>query len=211
MIALDHIVLAARTLPRGVAVVRDLTGVTVPPGGVHPKMGTHNALTATGGGSYLEIIAPDPDQGRPVRPRAFAIDKTNLTTPRLQTFLVRSDDIDRDLAIAREAGFDLGAALAMSRGDLHWKIALHEDRKLTAGGAFPGLLQWPDGPHVSAAMDDQGLDLHQLNVASPQADLINETLVQMGFSDPRVVFKTAQETLLTATYRTPDGRLVTLG
>lgn len=60
-------------------------------------------------------------------------------------------------------------------------------------------------------MDDQGLDLNQLTVATPKAAEIAQTLAQMGFVDPRVAFKPAQNTLLTATYRTPNGRLVTLG
>ena len=210
MIALDHIALAAASLEAGIDYVRTRTGVTTPFGGQHPNMGTHNALTATGGDSYLEIIAPDPSQPTPKAPRAFGMDETDLSQPRIQTYLLRTDDIARDLAVARDHGFDLGEALEMSRGDLRWKIALHPDRRLTEGGAFPVLLEWPEGPHVSTNMDTQNLTLRQIFVTTPNPKPITTCFNALGFYDPRVRLMQGDPNI-TATYTTPDGKTATLG
>ena len=66
---LDHLVIGAATLAEGVAWLEDRLGVTVPAGGKHPLMGTHNRLMQLGHGTFLEIIAIDPDAASPGRRR----------------------------------------------------------------------------------------------------------------------------------------------
>lgn len=216
MIALDHIGLAATTLEQGIAYVFERTGITVPLGGAHPGKGTHNALTATGDSSYLEIIAPDPSQAEPEFPRMFDQDSTAtkaalMDGPRIQTYLLRTDDIERDMAIYREHGFDLGQSVSAARGALRWQIALRPDGKLNAQGAVPVLLQWPDGPHVSDAMDNQGLRLQNLTLRTPQAAKISALFAALGFHDTRISVTQDATPLITATYQTPNGQLVALG
>jgi hypothetical protein len=65
----DHLVIGAASLAQGVDWVEAELGVTLPPGGTHPRMGTHNRLTAVGPASFLEIIAVDPAAEPPPRPR----------------------------------------------------------------------------------------------------------------------------------------------
>ena len=216
MIALDHIGLAATTLEQGIDYVFGRTGITVPLGGAHPGKGTHNALTATGDTSYLEIIAPDPDQPEPEFPRMFDQDSTTTKAalmggPRIQTYLLRTDDIERDMAIFRDHGFDLGQSVAAARGALNWQIALRPDGKLNAQGAVPVLLQWPDGPHVSAAMDNQALRLQNLTIRTPQAGDLTALFAALGFEDTRITVTQDATPLITATYQIPNGQLVTLG
>ena len=54
----DHVVVAIRSLPEGTAAFERLAGVKPVAGGKHPNRGTENALVSLGGGTYLEIIAP---------------------------------------------------------------------------------------------------------------------------------------------------------
>jgi hypothetical protein len=62
-IALDHLVVAARTLDAGVAWCEATLGIVPGPGGRHPLMGTHTRLlsiaTPAFARAYLEIIAID--------------------------------------------------------------------------------------------------------------------------------------------------------
>lgn len=55
---IDHILLGISDLEVGSQEFESLTGVRPIFGGVHPNIGTHNALVSLGNGIYLEIIAP---------------------------------------------------------------------------------------------------------------------------------------------------------
>ncbi len=60
---IDHLLLAITDLDSGMEQFESLTGIQPVFGGVHPHIGTHNALVSLGEGRYLEIIAPqDPSK-----------------------------------------------------------------------------------------------------------------------------------------------------
>lgn len=82
--AVDHLVVAARTLEEGSRYVSSALGVALEPGGKHESMGTHNCLVRLSDTSYLEVIAIDPDASPPSVPRWFALDD-----PRMQRRLGR--------------------------------------------------------------------------------------------------------------------------
>lgn len=61
---IDHILLGIDDLARGIDSFEQLTGVRPVYGGKHPG-GTHNALVSLGDGTYLEILALQPDVAPP--------------------------------------------------------------------------------------------------------------------------------------------------
>src|SRR6476620_8681534 len=89
--AIDHLVYATPDLSAGVERIEALLGVRATPGGQHPGEGTRNALIALGPTSYLEILAPDPEQPKPDRSRRFGID--TLSGPRLVTWAAKGRNL----------------------------------------------------------------------------------------------------------------------
>ncbi len=147
---IDHLVYASPDLDSAVAALADLLGVRAQSGGQHPGKGTRNALLALGPGSYLEIIAPDPDQSDHTGPRWMSVDA--LDTPRLLTWAASGHDLAARRQRALAHGVPLGPVSSgrRLRGDgvlLHWELT--EPEPLIAGGIVPFLIDWGSSPHPS--------------------------------------------------------------
>ena len=99
VVAVDHLLLGVLDLDRGIDWVHQRTGIRPAAGGVHPGVGTRNALLSLGAGHYLAIIPPDPSQSA----CNFQIDVRPLTEPRLITFAAATRDIEMTAAIARKS------------------------------------------------------------------------------------------------------------
>ena len=182
MIRLDHIVFAARSLAEGREWMAARLGVPAQGGGAHPGMGTHNALWRLGA-AYLEVIAVDPGQGPPSRARIFGLDlpavRARLSAgPALIAWVAATDDLDAARAAVPEA--DFGPALAMARGDLHWRLTATEDGRPPLGAALPALIKWPPGAHPAARMPDAGLRLRGLGCRTPDAARAAGALSALG-------------------------------
>jgi catechol 2,3-dioxygenase-like lactoylglutathione lyase family enzyme len=197
---LDHLAVAADTLEQGVAYVEAALGVKVQPGGQHVFMGTHNYLLRLGAGEYLEVIAVDPSLPRPERARWFGLDHP-VGAPRLVHWIARVDDIG---TVVKTVPYADQPVVDAQRGDLRWKITIPDDGRLPFGGAFPTLIEWPKGPHVSERMAESGCRLERLVVRHPQAEAIGAALGGV-FDDQRVVFETADDVGLRAEILTPGG------
>ena len=184
-LAFDHLVIGAANLAQGVDWAERQLGVALPPGGSHPRMGTHNHLTALGLDSFLEVIAVDPDAPPPGRPRWFALDdpaqRARLARrPALLSWVARCDDMEVSLAGARAAGIDIGRAVEMTRGDLAWRISIRDDGALPDGGTLPALIRWRDGPHPAGRMTDLGLRLEALELRHPEPAQLRARLRAIG-------------------------------
>ena len=206
MLQLDHITVAADNLAAGVGHPEAALGVKIPFGGAHPLMGTHNHLLRLGDSLFLEIVAPDPAAGPLSRRRWFGLDdpaaRAGLAaSPRLSTWIVATDDIEKTL---REVPHAVGPAVTVTRGELKWLIGVPVDGSMPFGGAFPTIIQWPRGPHPASRMPDLGCSLVSFEITHPEAETIGRSL-RPHFSDPRVKFSVGDKPSLRATILTPGG------
>ncbi|MEM8838381.1 MAG: VOC family protein [Pseudomonadota bacterium] len=200
MFRLDHITVLARTLEEGAAHVKATLGIDMPEGGRHRQMGTHNLLLSLGSDLFLEVIAIDPEAQAPERPRWFDLDRFD-GNPVLKTWVLGTDDIESALTRAHP---ESGRATRITRGDLTWLISIADTGEMPLEGAYPTFIEWPEGPHPEGRMGDRGCRLLELAIAHPEAEELAH-LLDGGFKDDRVVFKTAPDMRLSATIETPDG------
>lgn len=206
MTALDHLVVAARTLDQGLAWCEATFGFVPAAGGAHPLMGTHNRVFAIGSpafpSAYFEIIAIDPAAPPPGRVRWFDLDDPDLQRslaegPRLVHWVLRCDDVEARVARLRSIGVDRGEVLAASRGTLHWRISVRSDGARLADGALPTLITW-DSPHPTDTLPPSGVALQAFECAGLAAPMARECAA------PGVRF-TEGAPRLSARFHTPRG------
>lgn len=181
-LALDHLVIAARTLAEGLDWCDTTFGLRPDAGGRHAFMGTHNRVFAIGSPAfpraYAELIAIDPEGLAPMRQaRWFDLDDAALQRtlavdgPQLVHWVARCDDVDAIVAThaaMRAAGIDVGELQAAERmtprGLLRWRIGVRADGHRPLAGAAPALIAWGDA-HPTDAMADSGVRLQAMVVA----------------------------------------------
>jgi hypothetical protein len=206
---LDHLVIAAATLEDGVAYVRDLLGVDIPPGGFHAKMGTRNHVMQLGGEVFLEVLAVDPELAAPTRPRWFGLDDPHVLAslarrPALLTWVVNTPDIH---AFMKQTQIGFGTPEPVSRGDLNWLFGVPDDGHLPAGGMLPSVIQWQCSPHPATRMWDRGCRLRSFEIHHPRAAWLGDALTGAGADhlvEIRPLPANAAPYLL-ARIETPDG------
>ena len=185
-LALDHLVVAARSLAEGQAWCEARFGLRPETGGQHVFMGTHNRVFSIASAAfpraYLEIIAIDPTLPPPRRPRWFDLDNAALQRklmrgPQLVAWVARCAEIAAapaapDIAAAhaalRAGGIDCGEWLQAERatpgGVLRWQISVRADGRSLLAGAAPALIEWGDG-HPTDAMGAAGVALLTLRLS----------------------------------------------
>ncbi|WP_431281501.1 VOC family protein [Humitalea sp. 24SJ18S-53] len=199
----DHLAIGAQTLAEGEDWVESVLGVAMGPGGVHPRMGTHNRLLKVGPRRYLEVIAVDPAAEAPTRPRWFGLD-TPPARPRILGWVARCVDI---AAVAARSPLPLGTPEAMSRGALSWQITIAADGRPPAGGALPSLIEWPEGVHPADGMAETGVSLVALTIAHPEPVRIEAALAAMDWQAEGGLVQVSQgeRVALSASFLTPRG------
>lgn len=205
--SIDHLVVAASTLPVGVKWIEELFGVKMSPGGMHPRMGTHNALLKIGDKQYLEVIAIDPNQPSPHRERWFGLDHMDSSTqPAFITWVARTSSIQ---TAARALRWNPSCIETMSRGSLEWSITIPNFDDWKAQSCLPMLIQWGDERHPIDHLPDASVRLIGLELHSSDAAHTQEQLRELQFSPGTsfVVTESVHQRIL-AEFDTPNGRVI---
>ena len=195
---LDHLILGASDLARGIEFVEERTGVRAVAGGVHPGRGTRNALLSLGQRCYLEILAPDPEQAT----LAWFRNLPQLTEPRLVGWMVHPGDLAALAERLRHSGIACDPPRQSSRQrpdgrTLRWKLLrLADDRThpwpAGAEGLLPFFIEWSAGSPHPADDAPSGLSLVQFETSSPNPDELQRTFEVLGIDVPLVRSDRAQ-------------------
>jgi hypothetical protein len=206
--SLDHIILGASDLDKGIAYVEQHTGVRAVIGGVHPGRGTRNALLSLGGRRYLEIMAPDPDQLDPKQPAE--LEKRGLrklTEPRIVGWAVHPADAQALAKRLTEEGIAFTGPEPGSRKRpdgrvLNWKLLT---LKNDLSGLLPFFIEWSaDSLHPSED-SPKGCRLIRFIAATPTPEELVPLTQKIDLDLP--VNKDAMSQLR-ATITSPKGEFV---
>jgi Glyoxalase-like domain len=201
---LDHLVYAAPELERAVGEIERRVGVKPALGGTHAGGLTHNALLSLGAGSYLEIIARVPGSEAPVAALPFGLE--TLDEPRLVTWAVAVEDIERGVEAARAARYDPGEMMESGRdlpdgSRLSWQLVVRAQP--AADGIVPFLIHWVSEPHPSTTAP-KGCQFVALGAEHPEPESVRAMLQTLGLS---LSVREGTIPRLIATLETPNGRI----
>lgn len=211
---LDHIAIAADTLEQGVKFIEQKFGVTIPFGGVHDQMGTHNHLMQIGNGIFLELIAINPN-GQPPKPpqnRWFDLDNslqqiTLKTTPKLVTWIARTPNLKSEL---KNLGANIGNIHQVSRGTLNWQISIPQNGRLIESGLLPTLIEWQNNQTPAPKMANLGIRLSQFTLTHPQPKKLEKLLTHYKQSSQFDLVIQQGEYGLSAKFTNAQGQIINL-
>lgn len=168
--SVDHIVLGVNNLQFGMAQLKALTGVDPVIGGVHPSLGTHNALISLGDESYLELLAPNPDAD-PASVSAMGSSYLQKIQPLRQVtpvlWALGSTDLEKTRGLLGDVGIELGEPAPGSRRKPDGSLLQWQTAELISPGsaAAPFFIQWA-GPGTPAHSTPKGCTLSRLSLAA---------------------------------------------
>ncbi|MBX2868421.1 MAG: VOC family protein [Acidiferrobacterales bacterium] len=180
----DHFAIGASDLEQGAAFLVSQCGVTIPRGGKHDAMSTHNCVSQAGNGAFLEIISIDPDAPDPGRARWFSLDDPATqaklaNSPAALCWVVGTDHLDE---VVSRSPIDLGEVITFTRGDRSWRLTVPKDGSLPENGLIPSFIEWSPGPHPSENMQDVGLTLESVRITHPDTAGFAELLETLQIS-----------------------------
>ena len=206
---IDHFAIGADTLSQGITAMEAKLGVTVPPGGKHDAMSTHNCVMQSGNESFFELIAIDPEApADPGRVRWFTLDDTTTQArlderPRALCWVVGTDDLD---AVIEASPVDLGEVVLFTRGDRSWRLTVPKDGHLPMGGLLPAFIEWSPGPHPSTGQKDLGVTLDKVQLTHPNPAELSAILVALHVDHLAEV--RSGDVALSFALSTPNGAVV---
>jgi hypothetical protein len=194
----DHVILGIANLDQGIEEFERLTGVRPVYGGKHPT-GTHNALVALGGRTYLEILAPQPGSFPPAEFSELPLLKELTPVGWALTF----QDVTRLQDGIAAAGLRVTAPIEGSRktpqgAALQWVMFDLQQRV----DAAPFFITWRPGSAHPSATSPGGCSVERWAVAGPENDVLDRLRSLIG---PPVAIAIAPATALSLTLRCPKG------
>lgn len=177
---IDHLVYATSDVDATVVELSRRLGVEAAAGGRHLGFGTRNALLSLGPTSYLEIIGPDEGQHRPTKGYWYGVE--NIAIPRLVTWTVQVEHLERIAAHAHGAGYNPGDVHKVFRelpdgSKLSWRLTWPTG---AGEGLVPNLIEWDEGCPHPAATSPSGVELVQLRGYHPVPESVQPMLDALG-------------------------------
>jgi hypothetical protein len=174
----DHLVVAIRSLPEGIAEFERLTGIRAMAGGRHPGRGTENALVSLGGGTYLEIIAPQ--AGASLSPRDEGM--RGLDRLRIIAWAITVTDVDEAVTALKGAGFagtppQPGSRVTPSGERLEWTTFGLADSTMAAA---PFFIRWSPATKHPSTTAPGGCTVAKLTIQDPSSDRLAAALAALG-------------------------------
>ena len=204
--AVDHLIIGASDLDRGIAWLEQRTGVRAAIGGSHPGRGTRNALIALRGRQYVELIAPDPAQAADLATHLRSFDD-----PRLIGWAAATSDVEALAKRIRIMEHEPTAPRPGSRARpdgrvLKW-TTVAVNSKFAAGGVdpIPFFIQWAQESAHPSGDSPAGCALTSLEFEHPNADDLSDALGRLEIS---ATVRQAQAVTIVATLNTPKGVVV---
>ncbi len=200
----DHLLLGAADLDRGIAWVEERTGVRPAIGGSHQGRGTRNALLSLGNGKYLEVIAPDPAQTT----YTFQIDVRTLIEPKLITWAAGTTDIEAVARRVKAAGYQVFGPADGSRTKpdgtrLAWRtLGIASGLGAAALDLIPFFIQWSANTVHPSIDSPKGCALKELRMTHPIASAVTTVLRAVGIEAEVAV---GSDAAFHATLDTPKG------
>jgi hypothetical protein len=175
---LDHILIGVPNLDDGIRAFERATGVTPVRGGRHPLRGTENALVSLGHGSYIEIIAPQPD----AQPNEFVTQLRALRRPTLVGWAVHVVDADDAAKRLGAAGFTPserrpGSRVTPQGATLSWTTFEVEKPRIASA---PFFIQWSATTTHPSVTSPGGCSMQSFEIGDPAGDALARLLITLG-------------------------------
>jgi hypothetical protein len=199
---IDHIIWACQELGSGIEKLETMTGARAEAGGKHPGLGTHNALIHIGNRSYLEIVAPDPDQGGGPWSRSLQA----MTGPGLLHWAVarpKLGDYRNGLPGLIGGGNEIMQASRQhpTLGPLRWQLLLLANHEF--GCLVPFLIDWRDSAHPAELLEPV-CTLTEVRITTPR---LPELLKIASWLRLDAEFAVGEESKLEFLIDTPRGEI----
>lgn len=204
MYNIDHFMLAGNNLDSLSQYFTDLTGIAVANGGIHPDLGTHNKLVATGSDLYLELIAPNPASDTRTGLRDVL---EQMAQPHLHRFIVQGHEDHFPAILSAYQRVGVAAEVkhlsrqTASGETLRWQLLM--PAAVNEYGVFaPLFIDWGAATHPARTLPSAPCSVVACTAGHPEIQKVQALWDEIGFNMP---LEFAAEPYFVVTLDTPRG------